>query len=665
MSNGITALGAYNGELYAGGFFTIAGGVSTNHIAKWNGTSWSPLGSGMDSHVTSLAAYNGELYAGGFFSTAGGSPADFIARWNGTNWFAVGGGMGTWDSDVNALAVYKSELYAAGYFITAGDIPASDIAKWDGTNWSDVGNIRCDEGLFSLAVYNEELYVGGGGIIGTGGISANGIAKWDGTSWSAVGSGMNERVFALAVYNGELYAGGYFTTAGGIPVNKIAKWDGSSWTPVSSGITGGMYNIGVFALTVYNGELYAAGHFTTAGGISVNHIAKWNGTSWSPVGSGLNKDVYALAVYNGELYAGGFFTTAGGISANYIAKWSNCNALSAPGIISGSASVCAGSIQTYSVSPVSGATSYTWILPAGWSGTSTTNSINVSVGANSGSISVTANNSCGSSPPQSLAVSVISNPAQPGSIIGSSSVCKGISQTYSVNGVGGATSYTWILPTDWTGTSTTNSITAIVGLNSGNISVSANNSCDANSPAQILAVTVNSTPAQPGSIKGDTIVNVGQTFNYSISSVSNATGYNWLLSGGGNIISGQNTTSISVNWLMSGNYTLSVNANSSCGTSSNQTLNVLVIDPDNPFQIKVTPNPSPGDFYLTVKGAIDKEMHIEIFNLPGQKIYSYHQRVGANDYSMLLKLEKVASGIYLVKIIIDEKIYIRKILKIS
>ena len=38
-----------SGNLYAGGDFTTAGGVSANHIAKWDGTNWSALGSGMNS----------------------------------------------------------------------------------------------------------------------------------------------------------------------------------------------------------------------------------------------------------------------------------------------------------------------------------------------------------------------------------------------------------------------------------------------------------------------------------------------------------------------------------------------------------------------------------------------------------------------------------------
>ncbi len=57
--------------LYVGGEFTIAGDVLANNIAKWDGTNWSPLGSGMQgggsTSVSALTVYNGELIAGGYF----------------------------------------------------------------------------------------------------------------------------------------------------------------------------------------------------------------------------------------------------------------------------------------------------------------------------------------------------------------------------------------------------------------------------------------------------------------------------------------------------------------------------------------------------------------------------------------------------------------------
>ena len=79
------------GNLYAGGFFTTAGGVSANYIAKWDGSSWSALGSGIDNLVLALAVDGaGNLYAGGSFTTAGGVIANNIAKWDGSGWSALG-----------------------------------------------------------------------------------------------------------------------------------------------------------------------------------------------------------------------------------------------------------------------------------------------------------------------------------------------------------------------------------------------------------------------------------------------------------------------------------------------------------------------------------------------------------------------------------------------
>jgi hypothetical protein len=83
-----------------------------------------------------------------------------------------------------------------------------------------------------------------------------------------------------------------------------------------------------------------------------------------------------------------------------------CGNASTPGAISGTQTILAGSSNTYSVAAVVGATSYTWTLPTGWTGTSTTNSITAIASATSGNVSVTASNACGTSASVSLAITV-------------------------------------------------------------------------------------------------------------------------------------------------------------------------------------------------------------------------------------------------------------------
>jgi hypothetical protein len=253
-----------------------------------------------------------------------------------------------------------------------------------------------------------------------------------------------------------------------------------------------------------------------------------------------------------------------------------------PGSITGSTSVCQGSSQTYSISSVSGATSYSWTLPSGWSGSSTSTSITATTGASGGTISVTANNSCGSSTPRTLSVSVTATPAQPGLITGQTTVCQGSSQTYSIIPVSGATSYTWTLPSGWIGTSTSSTINATIGGNGGTISVTADNSCGS-SLQSIMSITVTALPPQPGAIAGSTTITRGSSQTYSISAVAGATSYTWTLPSGwsGSSTSTSITATAGVEAL-SGN--ISVAANNSCGSGDPNAINVIVSDCNPPAQ---------------------------------------------------------------------------------
>ncbi|MFH0980928.1 MAG: hypothetical protein V2A79_05255, partial [Planctomycetota bacterium] len=180
---------------------------------------------------------------GGEFTTAGGVPANAIAKWNGTQWSALGSGMGLWGGgpDVYALTVFDDgtgpALYAGGRFTTAGGVTANWIAKWNGTQWSALGS-GMNTLVYALTVFDDgtgpALYAGGG-FTTAGGVAANRIAKWDGTQWSALGSGMQGYVQALTVFDDgtgpALYAAG--TTAGGVHSYGIARW-GCQTSPTDS-----------------------------------------------------------------------------------------------------------------------------------------------------------------------------------------------------------------------------------------------------------------------------------------------------------------------------------------------------------------------------------------------------------------------------------------------
>jgi hypothetical protein len=309
-----------------------------------------------------------------------------------------------------------------------------------------------------------------------------------------------------------------------------------------------------------------------------------------------------------DITPGAFQTTKVGTDV-FVTKLSLC-ALppSQPGSISGNNNVCAGSTQTYSVASVSGASSYTWTLPSGWSGTSTSNSIIANVGASGGNITVTANNACGSSTAQTLAITVNQIPSQPGAISGATSVCAGSSQTYSVASVSGATSYTWTFPSGWTGSSTTNSISATVGANSGNITVTANNACGS-STEQTLTITVNPLP------------NVTVNSNAGILTANQSgASYQWIDCNNNNApISGAINQSFTPT--TSGSYAVVVTLNGCVDTSACQTVTItgLDIQASSKLPFSIYPNPNRGNFTIqSTKGGV-----FELIDVTGKVINTY------------------------------------------
>ena len=262
---------------------------------------------------------------------------------------------------------------------------------------------------------------------------------------------------------------------------------------------------------------------------------------------------------------------------------------SAPASITGTAAQCpALTGQTYTAAASTGATTFTWTVPTGWTITAgtTTQTITVTTGSagQNGNITVTASNSCGTSSAQTLAVTVGNGtPSTPASITGTSAQCPTLTgQTYSIASVANATTYTWTVPTGWTITagagSTTITVTTGSAGQNGNVTVTAGNSCGTSS-AQTLAVTVgNGTPSTPASITGTSAqcpALTGQT--YSIASVANATTYTWTVPTGWTITAGAGSTTITVTTGSAGqNGNITVTAGNSCGTSSAQTLAVTV-----------------------------------------------------------------------------------------
>lgn len=350
----ILALANDGTNLYAGGLFSAAGNTTNaSYIARFDGTNWYPLGTGIGppggtTIVNSLAVSNNNVYAGGSFSFAGGVTAPNIARWDGTNWYALGVGPG---GVVASITVRTNGVYAAGAPASGLNYGSPFFEMWNGSYWTNVPNFNPNNtfigfyisdpniGMDAIAFLGTNIFIGGHFSIsqydpnvGFNPITnCPDIMRFDGNYCWIMGTGVNSNVEAMTVLGTNLYVAGLFTNAGGVAASHIAEWNGNAWSAVGTGVIGkGTIN----ALTTIGNNLYAGGSFTNIGGVSANYIAKWDGTNWYALGSGMGSPtVYSLNPIGSDLYVGGIFRSAGGKNSYYIAHWNDQTNFNVPNLI--------------------------------------------------------------------------------------------------------------------------------------------------------------------------------------------------------------------------------------------------------------------------------------------------------------------------------------------
>jgi photosystem II stability/assembly factor-like uncharacterized protein len=577
-----------------------------------------------------------------------------------------------------------------------------------GTSWTNItGNLPAGS-ITYIAVKNDDantLWVT------LGGYNANTVfqSTVGGTTWTNISAGLPQLPAWTIVQNKQsttefqLYVGtelGIYFKKGsanwvafntGLPDVKIGEIEIFYATnPRDSKLRAATYGRGLWESPVY----YDCGTLpvpTIAGlasvcagtsGVSYTTEAGMTGYSWTIsaggtfiAGSGPNQ---ILATWN----------TAGAqtVSVNY-ANVYFCSAASPtvknvtvdqipaqPGIISGTTPVCQGSTNTYSISAVPGASSYVWTLPSGWSGSSTSTSINGTAGSGGGTITVKANNSCGPGPAQSKSITVNPLPAQPSSISGPSHVCQGATNTYSISAVSGAASYTWNLPSGWSGTSASTSINATASTVSGNISVSANNSCGPG-PAQSMLLSVFLVPVQI-SVINTNILNGQNNCNNASQTITVAgnTSTFWVQNGGSaTMIAGQNIDYLPGTTVYSGGYMHGyITSNSCCGIlplapalvinqTNNENLELIPLTIAGSTYLRVYPNPTTGTFILELNGDFTSaKTNVEIYGMRGEKVMT---TTLSGEWKHEFSLSDRTAGIYFIRVMSGNKAGSAKIIK--
>lgn len=176
-------------RLYVGGSFTTANGVPHNRIAPFDtdALSWgSAMSSGVDNNIVRALAVtpNNDLYIGGTFTSASSvSNTTYIARWDGSAFNALSTGL---DDDVYALAAHPNgNVFLGGVFDDAGGVSVSEVAEWNGTTFLDMnGGASGDPVVNDLAVGgNGVLIIGGSFLSSMGGAGVTRLAFWNGTTY--------------------------------------------------------------------------------------------------------------------------------------------------------------------------------------------------------------------------------------------------------------------------------------------------------------------------------------------------------------------------------------------------------------------------------------------------------------------------------------------------
>jgi hypothetical protein len=354
---------APDGTLWAAHAIDASEYFATRISRLEGGTSWTTVadieGESADDYLESveeLAFVGTTLFAVGSFSRIGGVALEHVARFDGATWSGYAGLVP--DNTVTAIsATSLDDVCIGGGFQTLGVIPARFAACWNGSAWQARSfPLEYYQGVFDLVRRPTDgaLIAGGDFMMEEPSERGGSIAVWTGSAWELIGGGVmtelgpgtTRAVRGIVFAPHGMYAGGAFNLVNPsdpILANGAARWNGTAWEDF-----GGLFKeAGGFSLDSTNvnaigvapdGSVYFGGLFTRAGSARVAHVARFDGTYWSAlrtpdeVYEGVGGRVWALTREGAcAIYVGGEFEYVGGVRANGVARYTRSGGYEALG----------------------------------------------------------------------------------------------------------------------------------------------------------------------------------------------------------------------------------------------------------------------------------------------------------------------------------------------
>lgn len=215
----VEALTIHQNKLYAGGVLKLNG--QDVDLAYWDGTTWTGLATVLtNNYLMSLASYQNELYLTSTPLTIDGQAYQNIARWNGSEWNPVGSGV---DGTIFNIISGADGIYVSGSIEPINPQNQGGIVRWDGNQWHDVGG-GITGYIMDLQLVDNQVIIGGT-FTSTTNLQMHNIAAWNGTTWNTFGNGIDNPIESVLLRDQGLYALGKPI---GIDV-PLYVWHGSDW----------------------------------------------------------------------------------------------------------------------------------------------------------------------------------------------------------------------------------------------------------------------------------------------------------------------------------------------------------------------------------------------------------------------------------------------------